>query len=119
MRVLLEKHGTESGVGTSVELAVQEALANAVRHGCGNDPTKQIQCVVTCGASGDVLVVIRDPGGGFDLASVPDPLAPENVLKGKGRGIFPINQLMDEVRFADGGRELTMRKRGNRPGEPA
>ena len=119
MRVLREKHGTESGIETSVERAIQEALANAIRHGCGNDPTKQIQCVVTCEASGDVLVVIRGPGGGFDPASVPNPLAPENVLKGSGRGIFLIDQLMDEVRFADGGRELTMRKRGNRPGEPA
>ncbi len=43
---------------------------------------------------------------------MPDPLAGENVLKSSGRGIFLINQLMDEVAFEDGGRELRMRKRG-------
>jgi serine/threonine-protein kinase RsbW len=58
-----------------------------------------------------VLIVVRDPGPGFEVAGVPDPLDGTNLLKGSGRGIFLINQLMDEVRFADGGRELHMRKR--------
>ena len=51
------------------------------------------------------------PGTGFDAATVPNPLAGENVLKSSGRGIFLINQLMDEVAFKDGGREVQMRKR--------
>jgi serine/threonine-protein kinase RsbW len=55
--------------------------------------------------------VVRDPGAGFDATAVPDPLAGENVLKSSGRGIFLINQLMDEVAFEDGGRELRMKKR--------
>lgn len=96
-----------------IELALQEALANAIRHGCQGDPTKFIQCIVTYEYPGDVLIVVRDPGPGFELASVPNPLERTNVLKGSGRGIFLINQLMDEVRFADGGRELQMRKRLN------
>ena len=96
-----------------IELALQEALANAIRHGCQDDPTKFIQCVVTCEDPGDVLIVVRDPGPGFELAGVPNPLEGTNLLKGSGRGIFLINQLMDEVRFADGGRELQMRKRRN------
>lgn len=96
-----------------IELALQEALANAIRHGCQGDPTKFIQCVVTYEYPGDVLIVVRDPGPGFELAGVPNPLEGANVLKGSGRGIFLINQLMDEVRFADGGRELQMRKRLN------
>jgi anti-sigma regulatory factor (Ser/Thr protein kinase) len=96
-----------------IELALQEALANAIRHGCQGDPTKFIQCVVTCEDPGDVLIVVRDPGPGFELAGVPNPLEGTNLLKGSGRGIFLINQLMDEVRFADGGRELQMRKRRN------
>jgi anti-sigma regulatory factor (Ser/Thr protein kinase) len=96
-----------------IELALQEALANAIRHGCQGDPTKFVQCVVTYEDPGDVLIVVRDPGPGFELACVPNPLEGTNVLKGSGRGIFLINQLMDEVRFADGGRELHMRKRPN------
>ena len=93
-----------------IELALQEALANAIRHGCLGDPTKFIQCCVTYEIAGDVLIVVRDPGPGFDVTSVPNPLDGTNVLKGNGRGIFLINQMMDEVRFADGGRELYMRK---------
>ena len=94
-----------------IELALQEALANAIRHGCKSDPTKQLQCVVTVDDSGEIVIVVRDPGSGFDPAAVPDPLHPDNVLKGSGRGIFLINELMDEVAFADSGRELQMRKR--------
>jgi anti-sigma regulatory factor (Ser/Thr protein kinase) len=94
-----------------VELALQEALANGIRHGCKGDPTKQIQCVVTCDESGDLVIVVRDPGPGFDVSRVPDPLQGENLLKASGRGVFLINQLMDEVAFTDGGREVQMRKR--------
>jgi anti-sigma regulatory factor (Ser/Thr protein kinase) len=93
-----------------IELALQEALANAIRHGAQGDRTKHIQCCVTCEPGGDVLIVVRDPGPGFDLSGVPDPLEGPNLLRANGRGIFLINQLMDEVRFADGGRELHMRK---------
>jgi anti-sigma regulatory factor (Ser/Thr protein kinase) len=94
-----------------VELAVQEAVANAIRHGCGSDPSKHIQCILTCSDTGDITVVVRDPGAGFDTGVVTDPLHEDNVLKTSGRGIFLINQLMDEVGFSDGGRELQMRKR--------
>jgi serine/threonine-protein kinase RsbW len=90
-----------------IELALQEALANAIRHGCQGDRTKSVQCCVTYEDAGDVLIVVRDPGSGFDVSRVPNPLEGSNVLKGNGRGIFLINQLMDEVRFADGGRDFT------------
>jgi anti-sigma regulatory factor (Ser/Thr protein kinase) len=95
----------------AVELSLQEALANAIRHGCRNDRTKQVQCCVTIDASGEVVVVIRDPGSGFDPAKVPNPLAPENLFKSSGRGVFLINGLMDQVDYADGGREVQMRKK--------
>jgi GAF domain-containing protein len=99
-----------------IELALQEALANAIRHGCQGDPTKYIRCFVTYEDAGDVLIVVRDPGPGFKVTDVPNPLEGTNLFKGSGRGIFLINQLMDEVRFADGGRELHMRKRLNAAG---
>jgi len=99
----------------AVELALQEAIANAVRHGCKGDPTKQIQCCVTVDASGEAVIVVRDPGPGFDPAAVPDPLDAENIFKPSGRGVFLINGLMDEVEYADGGREVQMRKRSAEP----
>jgi serine/threonine-protein kinase RsbW len=95
----------------AVELAVQEAVANAIRHGCHNDPTNNVQCCVTCDDSGEVIIVVRDTGAGFDHTAVANPLEPENMLKPSGRGIFLINGLMDRVGFADGGREVQMRKR--------
>jgi serine/threonine-protein kinase RsbW len=60
---------------------------------------------------GEVIITVRDPGPGFDPTCVANPLAPENILKPSGRGIFLINGLMDEVQFADGGRALQMKKR--------
>ena len=94
-----------------VDLAVREALANAIRHGCGNDPGKQVQCGITLDAGGEVSIVVRDPGPGFDPAKVPDPLEAGNMSSGSGRGVFLINELMDSVEFTDGGRQVLMRKR--------
>ena len=111
VRQLLESKGWTDDELMPVELSIDEALANAIRHGCKNDPTKQVQCVVTTDARGEVVIVVRDPGPGFDAATVPNPLAGENVLKPSGRGVFLINQLMDEVGFGDGGREVQMKKR--------
>lgn len=110
MQMLAEKQWPENDM-MRVELALEEALANAIRHGCREDPSKQLQCCVTIDERGEVVIVVRDPGTGFDPGCVPDPLAPENVLKPSGRGVYLINQLMDEVSFADGGREVRMRKR--------
>jgi anti-sigma regulatory factor (Ser/Thr protein kinase) len=110
VQVLQQKHWPEDDI-MAVELALQEAVANAIRHGCKGDPTKQLQCAVTCDEAGEIVITVRDPGTGFDPSNVADPLDPANVLKASGRGIFLINGLMDDVRFADGGREVQMRKK--------
>lgn len=109
-QVLQDKKWPEQDV-IAVELALQEAVANAIRHGCNGDKSKQLQCSVACNESGEVVITVRDPGNGFDPSMVPDPLEPQNMLKASGRGIFLINGLMDEVQYADGGREVQMRKR--------
>jgi anti-sigma regulatory factor (Ser/Thr protein kinase) len=116
--VLQEKHWSDEDV-MAVELALQEAVANAIRHGCGGDATKELQCSVACDESGEVVITVRDPGAGFDHTAVADPLNPENILKPSGRGIFLINGLMDQVQFADGGRELQMRKKKGTPWPPS
>lgn len=108
---VLEEKGWADADVMAVELALQESVANAIRHGCRGDATKRLQCSVTCDESGEILISVRDPGPGFDPTTVANPLDPANVLKPSGRGIFLINGLMDDVRFADGGRELQMRKR--------
>lgn len=111
VNAMLTQKGWPEDQVMAIELALQEAVANGIRHGCRGDATKQVQCSVSIDAEGEVLIVVRDPGHGFDPTTVANPLAPENMLKPSGRGIFLINGLMDDVQYADGGRELQMKKR--------
>jgi serine/threonine-protein kinase RsbW len=94
----------------AVETALRESLANAVIHGAGADPGKQVQCCVACDESRGMLIIVRDPGSGFDPTALPDPLLGENLFLDHGRGIYLINQLMDHVEFHHGGTEIHMRK---------
>ncbi len=94
-----------------VELALREALANAVVHGGRSDTAKLVQLCVACHESHGILIVVRDPGSGFDPSTIPSPEQGQNIYSSHGRGIFLINQLMDEVRFERGGREIRMRKK--------
>jgi len=95
----------------SIELALTEALANAVVHGAHADPTKIVECDVACDEKHGMLIVVRDPGQGFDLTKIPDPCCGENIYSSHGRGIYLINQLMDQVEFRKNGTEIYMRKR--------
>lgn len=93
-----------------IELALNEALANAVQHGCGGDSSKDVQVLVACEVEKGLLIVVRDPGPGFNPGKVPNPTVGENIFSSSGRGIFLINQLMDDVQFSRGGTEIWMRK---------
>jgi serine/threonine-protein kinase RsbW len=94
-----------------IETALREALANAIRHGCGNDPGKTVEVCAACDPERGMLIIVRDPGPGFDPAHIPSPVRGRNVYRNHGRGIFLINQLMDEVSFEKGGTEIRMLKR--------
>jgi serine/threonine-protein kinase RsbW len=94
-----------------IETALREAIANAVRHGCGNDGAKEVEAWVGCDESRGMLIVVRDPGPGFDPATIPSPILGHNVFRSHGRGIYLINELMDEVSFESGGTEIRMLKR--------
>jgi serine/threonine-protein kinase RsbW len=100
-----------NGKEDAVELALQEALANAVVHGAKEDPTKVIECLVACDEQRGVLIIVRDPGEGFDPGTIPICTVGENLYSNHGRGIFLINQLMDEVKFRKNGTEIHMVKR--------
>ncbi len=94
-----------------VEVALLEALANAVKYGCEGDPNKWVEVCVACEEGRGMLIVVRDPGAGFDPAEIASPVTGENLFFNRGRGIFLINQLMDEVEYRGGGTEIWMRKR--------
>lgn len=95
-----------------VTMAVREAAVNAVLHGNEYDPGKHIQVSLE-NTGTELRFVIADEGKGVDPDTLPDPLAPENLMRGTGRGIFLIRSFMDEVHFRQlhPGTELTLVKR--------
>jgi serine/threonine-protein kinase RsbW len=103
-----------------IAMSVREAAANAVLHGNRFDPAKRVtvsfETTPSC-----LTIAVRDEGPGLDPATLPDPLAPENLLKQSGRGIFLIRAFMDEVAFPDvsPGTEITMTKFVRGPGRDA
>jgi serine/threonine-protein kinase RsbW len=79
-----------------IAMAVREAAVNAVLHGNAYDPGKKVKLDFER-TGHDLVITIIDQGKGLDLNKIPDPLAPENLLKTSGRGIFLIRSFMDEV----------------------
>ena len=105
---IVREMGCAAGKEFEIELALREALANAIEHGSGHDPSKEIQVCVACDHARGMLIVVRDPGAGFDPTQIPSPIVGKNLFSTGGRGIYLINQLMDEVRFERGGTEIHM-----------
>ena len=95
----------------AIELALREALANAILHGNESRPRKRVALNCYQRKDKSIVMVVRDEGTGFDPAAVPDPIAPENLQRETGRGIFLIRRFMDEVDFAKGGCEIRMVKK--------
>jgi serine/threonine-protein kinase RsbW len=100
-----------AGKELEIETALREALANAIVHGCKSDERQTVQLSVSCHQDREIEMVVRNPGNGFDPRSVPDPTVHQNIYEPHGRGLFLINQFMDEVRHERGGTEIVMRKR--------
>jgi serine/threonine-protein kinase RsbW len=106
-----------------VGVAIRECVINAIKHGNRNDAGKHVFVEFsTANGPGDntenvehaLTISVRDQGQGFDPAAVADPLAPENLLKTSGRGIFLIRSFMDDVQLRgapEGGMEVRMVKR--------
>jgi serine/threonine-protein kinase RsbW len=91
----------------NVLIAVTEAVNNAIDHGNKKDLTKFV--VLTVGTTENSLCFsIEDEGLGFDYNNLPDPTAPENILKENGRGIFLMQNLADEMDFESNGRKVNL-----------
>lgn len=109
----LERMGVDDDARHWIDLAVREAVANAIKHGNRHDPGKRVEVVMSV-AGPEVCVRVEDEGPGFDPGGVLDPRAPENLLRPNGRGIFYIEKFMDGVewrRREGGGTVVTLRKR--------
>jgi serine/threonine-protein kinase RsbW len=90
----------EAGFGEDevmqISMAVREAAINAVLHGNAYDPAKKVSLAFEKTAR-ELVIIVRDQGKGLDMDKIPDPLAPENLLKTSGRGIFLMRSFMDQV----------------------
>src|SRR5260370_40825663 len=93
-----------------VELALREAVSNAMLHGNRMDARKLVHVRCCCEGTKGVVIVLIDQGSGFDPSKVPDPLAVENLDAEHGRGIHLMKLAMDEVSFQRQGTEVRMRK---------
>jgi serine/threonine-protein kinase RsbW len=96
-----------------IGMAVREAMVNAVAHGNRYNANKKVRFSLSQSA-GRFTIVIADEGEGFDFENLPDPLAPENLLRTSGRGIFLVRSFMDEVQLRhldSGGTEVTLVKK--------
>ena len=113
---LIMARRSADGSEIDIEIALLEALSNAVIHGNHEDPIKPVDVMCRCSADGAVSITIRDHGTGFDVNAVPDPTTADNRMSTPGRGIYLMRALMDEVWFEEGGTVVHMHKKSTRPG---
>lgn len=109
----LESLPIDDETGYWMGIALREALTNAIKHGNGLDPEKKVDVCLTVGESG-IDIVVEDRGSGFDPGAVADPLAPDNLLKTQGRGIFYMRKFMDKIDYdfgAGGGTAVRLHKK--------
>ena len=107
--ILIKNCHCVAGQEEDVEVALREALANAVLHGNQQNICKRvfIRCHIQFG---ELSIIVQDEGTGFDPTNLPDPTDIANISSTHGRGIYLMRALMDEVRFEQGGREVHLRK---------
>jgi serine/threonine-protein kinase RsbW len=111
---LIEGSHCITGEEPAVELALREALNNAVVHGNRLDARKLVHVRCRCKAGKGISITVSDQGQGFDPSAVPDPLSVDNLEADHGRGIHIMKLLMDEVSFEQRGTEVHMRKKSAR-----
>lgn len=108
---LIEGSHCISGEESTVELALREALSNAIVHGNRLDARKFVHVRCRCKVGEGISLTVSDQGQGFDARAIPDPVAVENLEADHGRGIHLMRLAMDEVSFEQRGSEVHMTKR--------
>jgi len=100
-------------------MALREALANAIKHGNKLSPDKRVFVHIELSNGSELRIAVEDQGSGFDPSRLENPLAPENLLRESGRGVFYMRNFMDEVRFStatSGGTRIELTKRLSKGG---
>jgi serine/threonine-protein kinase RsbW len=109
LMLLIRRCGCVPEGDSDVEIALREALANAIIHGNHENPRKHVYVRFRCKPD-EVSIAVKDEGRGFDIKQVGDPTVSESIGSVHGRGIYLMKALMDEVRFEEGGAIVHMRK---------
>ena len=104
------EYGYEGADRFAIKLALEEALANAIKHGNRADPQKQVEVQFSIDAE-RAQITVCDQGPGFDAGQVPDPTLDENLEKPYGRGVMLMRTYMSEVQFNETGNCVTLTKR--------
>ena len=112
---IARRTGFDEDTASNIAMVSREAAVNAVKHGNGFAPEKKVRATLQRTA-GTMLVRIADEGQGLRPDSLPDPLEPQNLLRGHGRGVFLMRALMNEVHFRqlEPGTEVTLIKHRDR-----
>jgi serine/threonine-protein kinase RsbW len=105
----MREHGWDERQIFQVQLAYEEAIVNAIRHGNRYSPEKTVEVVFICNSQ-QVRIEITDQGCGFDPGAVPDPTSDERLENPGGRGVLMIRECMSDVSYGKGGCQLTMVK---------
>jgi len=117
IKALLHESRNEDGSEVDIEIALREALANAIIHGNEENPQKRVHVNCRCTMEGEVTITVRDEGRGFNPHALADPTDPDHLLLTHGRGVRLMQELMDAVSFDESGTVVRMRKRLRAPVE--
>jgi serine/threonine-protein kinase RsbW len=108
VRRILDRCGCDEETCTNLEIALREALANAICHGNEQRSDRKVFLRCYAGPGAGVLIAVRDQGPGFDPADVPDPRSAERMQLTHGRGLLLMRELMDSLDYRHGGREVIL-----------
>ena len=106
--LFIRKFSSAKDTEREIEVALSEALANAVIHGNHENADKNVDVICRCSMDGEVLIIVRDEGKGFESSAATDP---KRLFLTSGRGLHLMRALMDEVSFEENGTVVRMRKR--------
>jgi serine/threonine-protein kinase RsbW len=109
VEAILRKLGWNEDDILKIRISFREAMVNAMKHGNKMDPSKKVEVDVKISAK-ELYFRVKNEGEGFDPNSIPDPLAPENILKDSGRGVLMMRDTFDSVSYEDNARVIILEK---------
>ncbi|MEE4312225.1 MAG: ATP-binding protein [candidate division KSB1 bacterium] len=95
---LSKRMGFSEDERDSLAISITEIVNNAIKHGNKNDVKKKVYIDFIV-KNDEMIITVQDEGKGFDVDEIADPLAPENLMKESGRGIYIVRTLMDDTRY--------------------